>query len=128
MNISFDANSGNTNFGALYMPLKKDIIGRTDIFYADLVGIVKPRLEMLAKDVDIYVKPMRASNPGFKITVGKVTESTMKRFFGIIGTTISEKLSLANSTVNCQVADMLIRIVENTKENFVKYREYLTNS
>lgn len=116
--------STNKSFKALYMLQKRDIIGRTDIFYANVIHMVKPNLENMAKDCDIHVKLKKGI---INISVGEAVTSAFKRLINITGHTIDKKVNLYECAPN-RVVDAIIDNTALAKTEYVKYRDYFFNS
>ena len=119
--IVSDVSSNNT-FKALYMPQKRDIIGRHDLYYSNIIKFVRPTFENLAKDVDIHIKN---KNGLLNIKVGEIVTSPIKRFFGILGSTADRDLQINYSLPN--FVDILIDNVRDAKQEYSRYKDYYTH-
>jgi len=112
----------NNTFKAFYMPPKRDIIGRQDLYYSNIINFVKPNFEKLAKDVDIHIKNRKGL---INIKVGQVVKSPVKRFFGFLGSTVERNLEINYGLAN--FVDIIIANVLDAKEEYNRYKEYYTH-
>ncbi len=121
--------SNNMNFKALYMPKTKGLTSLKNTSDSMIFEWIKEPLEKMAEDVDIYVKSKGIFNKSYNITVGKVTKSPIKRFFGFIGDTIQKKIKKEDICIyNGNLTEMIMNYTKEAKEEFVNYKEYLTKS
>ena len=124
MKINFNEQT-NTKFSALYMPNKKNLIKKIGNNYAEQLERIRPNLEELAKDVDIYIKPQNSfQNRGSGILV-KITEALtcpLKGIFGFDKGYATGYAEISDCVLKKQpLSVVLYRTILETKENFLLF-------
>ena len=122
-------NNYNNNFKALYLPKTNGLTRLKNTSDSMIFDWLKEPLEKISDDVDIYIKTKGIFNKRYNIIVGKVTKSPVKRFFGFIGDTIQKKINKKDIiTYNGNISEMILNYTKNAKEEFIKFKDYLTKS
>ncbi len=132
MRVEFNKDTNNTGFGKnLYINYKKDLFGRKDIFFANIIEMARPQLERLTtnadryKDCDMFISANRKGT--FRILVGDNLSSPIRRWLPDPESTIKVKFSAADIHKN-YIVDELIRYAEEAKTAFHKIPNYFTKA
>ena len=112
----------NTMFGmALYSPKKKKFIKIIGKDYAKHYQNVKPELKELAKNVDIYVNPIkddRIKSKGFSICITEVVKNPILRFFNLCNDYRVDEIYIKEGQKKYNLGDELIQRVKFLKSMF----------
>ena len=132
MRVEYNQGINDTSFGKnLYVHYKKNIIGQTDILYAQILDFVRPQLEAMTKnadrysDCDMFLSVNRKGD--FKILVGDKLDSLIKRWFPNPDNTVTVKFSTEDIHPH-YIPDTIIEHAQKAKEQFLAIGNYFTKS
>ena len=120
MQVGLNSYSDKTNFGQLYIKCASGKNTRS----SKLAEYVKPELEKMAEDVDIYVRFRELLNESIDVTVSDIVKSPLKRFLGRIGYNVKNSLMFCNMYESENIAEMLMNCVKKTKDEFKAFWNY----
>lgn len=125
--MQINLNSAEMSFGGLYVHKGLGLGRGAYRFNNDMVEFIRPKLKQMAKDsnVDIHVKCRNVLHKGFDIAIGKVETSPIKRFLSYLSADKTKLRELDIIGVQ-NVPDLLLNTIEEAKDYFVNFREYLT--
>ena len=139
----------NTNFGILKMPPKAEIKHALDKYHAEVAEQARTGLEILAKDVDITVKPISSQNffnKGFELRVFPLmpsngdteaaTQKTLdKNFENVFSAVSSDKVPYVSAKVlnpgdslNETYSQKLVNMAKDLKNELKKRLTELENA
>lgn len=108
----------------MYVNKKRSLCRGANWHYSELINFIKPNVEQLADNVDIYIKPKKFSNLGIDIIVSKVTKSPLKRLFGLIGYNVKQEIWPDEILQNDSKADLIIDRIKYAKQEYSRYKDY----
>jgi len=124
MQVNITNDKCNIGFQAMYVNKKRSLCRGANWHYSELINFIKPNVEQLADNVDIYIKPKKFSNLGIDIIVSKVTKSPLKRLFGLIGYNVKQEIWPDEILQNDSKADLIIDRIKYAKQEYSRYKDY----
>lgn len=117
---------GNPNFGALYMPNKKTLVKKLGGF-GEQAESIRPKLEELAKNIDIFITPKRMtkrSKCGFQIKVTEQITNPIQRFFGSNNGYVADFAGIEEAFWKVKlIGDLLLEKTIAAREKYLMYNQ-----